>query len=347
MNDFEVMLEECEDEQERNDLMYLEAADIAADRAILAYETYCNMDSLNTRAAACKAATMGDNFDGMVAFYEEQSAAEEKSTEKKANLLKRMWAAVKKFFTDLADKIRAKFRTVKIDKKAVEDVPEDVANSGNIFAKAGKAIQDFATKHTAATIAALTAALAAIAGITFVATKGKRTKKMTGEQATKSISMGQKVIDLGKKLAAKYETQTVVNAEGLETTYVAQGGKLIKSIGTAIGHKLIAIGSHFEHKAQVKEMNSNAKANRSHKNRDMKALAGSVDRKAGYHEGMMNRDDAAGAAYQWQYAVKTGNVMNDTNGWNESVDEDSDLDIDSETFNEEWELEIDSILADI
>lgn len=148
-------LEDCDDEI-RDDMIFLEACEVASERACLAANVAGKLDALNQRASSIQAAAKGNDFDSLVAFYEEA----ETSNKKNPGLIKRAWEAVKKFFRTIKDKLCGA-SAKNIPDGAKGKVPEFFKNAGASVAKIFNAIKEFLSGHK---VASLVSALIAVGG---------------------------------------------------------------------------------------------------------------------------------------------------------------------------------------
>jgi hypothetical protein len=148
MTALDIILEGCETEEEYNNAIYMEAADIQLEKAIIARDTYLAMEKLNQRAAACKAATIADDFDKMVAFYEEENDSKNNSDQNKEGLLHKVWEGIKNLFNKIKETVFGSH---------IKEVPEEKKG------KCPKVIKDLKTAIEKA-VAAINTALSGKAG---------------------------------------------------------------------------------------------------------------------------------------------------------------------------------------
>jgi hypothetical protein len=245
MTSLDLILEECETDEERQSAIYLEAAEINADRAILAYDTFSKMDALNERAANCKVATMGDNFDGMVAFYEDANNKAAASSEKKKGLLRRAWDAVVKAFKALIDKITGLFRKktipaeVKKEKISIKKVFVGLGTKlKNAFAKLAAAIKS----HKKAVIITSLAAVLAIVGTVAVAKhKGSKEPAKSNSAAEQKALTKELIAKDRAKAAAPDETLMSIEAAEKEATSLLEAGKTGEKCAEIAGQEVSKI----------------------------------------------------------------------------------------------------------
>lgn len=93
-------------EAEKSEYLMFESAELAVTRAILAYETFCDMNSLRMKDIELRCIQESATYDDLQAYYE---AEEKENAEKKDGVIKSIWksicnlfSSIKKFF--LGDK---------------------------------------------------------------------------------------------------------------------------------------------------------------------------------------------------------------------------------------------------
>jgi hypothetical protein len=160
MTALDIILEGCETEEEYNNAIYMEAVDIQLEKDMLARDTYLALEKLNQRASACKAATIADDFDKMVAFYEDENESKENNNQNKEGLLHKVWQGIKNLFNKIKETVFG---------SKVKEVPEEKKGK---CPKAIKGLKEALEKAVAAINKALSGkagdvlnAIGAIAGV--------------------------------------------------------------------------------------------------------------------------------------------------------------------------------------
>lgn len=368
MTSLDLILEECETDEERQSAIYLEAADIAADKAILTFNTFDKMDELNQRAGDVQISRGDSSFDSMVAFYEEQADSQAKVSEKKQGLLKKTWDAVKNFFKALIDKITGSKKNEKeFDPNAEVEISKEELTFPQKVDKALDAVKTFLGSHKKS---ALIAALTALAAV--IAIKTGAAQKVKASVVAKSRDALDKVIAKLSGLVHKASTadpamikdDEPANPQHIQSTPTAKQRSIqmdsyaqmnslassMKSVGNKM-QSLRAVQSHKLSNVAVTKIQNDVKnsgtprssvgAPKLRGKELTKSIQNNHNRYVALHEGPTVHPGEAG----WNSTLK---IERDAYGDNidESFD-DTQLDLESETFNEEWEAEIDAILADI
>lgn len=213
MNEFLTIYEDCPDELKEG-LVFVEACEIASERANLAVDTYTKMTDLEARAHEVRFASEGAGFDRLCSFYEEEENNSSQSTQKKKGLIQQAWDAIKKFFNSIKEKLfgaAADKKVSEIPDNATGEVPSKMdAAKAAAAAFLGK-LKAFISDHKAATlIAALTAIGGSIAGV-FVLRKKKAAatdkqaadeKEISGREMKKIYADNKSLLnELGKNIS--------------------------------------------------------------------------------------------------------------------------------------------------
>jgi hypothetical protein len=365
MTSLDLILEECETDEERQSAIYLEAADIAADKAILAFNTFDKMDELNQRAGDVKASRNDSSFDSMVAFYEEQADSQAKVSEKKQNLLKKAWTAVKNFFKALVDKITGtKKEKEEFDPNAEVEISKEALTFPQKVDKALDQVKAFLGSHKKSILVAALAALAALTAISF---KTGTLQKVKASVVTKSRETTDKLIAKISGLvnkASESDPAMIKDDENpqhikdnpsakdraVKMDSYAQMNNLasnMKGVGNKM-QELRAVQTHSIRSAKTRSIQENVANNGTPRSSvgapklRGKELTKSIQNNHNTYEALHRGNPVHPGEAGWNNSLN----INYADNIDESA-EDTELDLDSETFNEEWEAEIDAILADI
>lgn len=192
------LYESFETEEERDLTLALESADIAVDKAILAYESCSRLEELNLREAEVQTMMEDGGVVELMNYYED---AAEETKEKKDGILKTIWKKLKDFIDSLMNWFKGKgFRT----SESMEVDETDVQK--------GKKLLEFKQKfgnvlaNPKAKAGAIIAAIVALLGI-FAMKKSGKTVKVKGAVVDKWKGAIDSITNNSKKAAENSENQ--------------------------------------------------------------------------------------------------------------------------------------------
>lgn len=153
------LYEEYATQEDRENAVLLENADIAVDRAILAYNTLQQMEQLNLRSAESRLVMESGDVDHLIEYYEE---AADETKDKKEGLVKKVWNAILGLITKIKEVLFGKGsktdpnKIVEVDSADVEKhkKAKDVVNKINqVWQKPGVKIASIAIGSIVALLA--------------------------------------------------------------------------------------------------------------------------------------------------------------------------------------------------
>lgn len=238
-------LEDCP-EDIRGDMIYMEACELSMERAVLAADVAGKLEALNARASELRLAATGDDFDAMVAYYEEAGENPE-SSEKKKGIIKRAWDAILNFFKNLKAKFFGSDPGKNIDDNATAEVPAGIKGVMDKLSAFVAKLRQCASDHSGALIAGTVAAgVAAIGAFAFMHSetgKNVKTIRMQGKEAKKMIKDAEKAGDelhtlvpklLQANITVSGETAKALDENDMKAAMKAVKGDLMQQLGSVL-----------------------------------------------------------------------------------------------------------------
>lgn len=277
-------LEDCPEDL-RDDMIYLEACEISMERAVLAADVAGKLDALNNRALEIRTAACSNDFDAMVAMYEEAGNTE--SSEKKAGIIRRAWEAIKKFFREMKAKLFKSNAEDQIDDNAEGTVDEETRGVAKKLAEFVANAKQAISNHKGAAIAtAIVSAIGVLGALGYmksdthkerkqVKLKGKEVKKLIKDLKKSGESIDGLVDGMMKANIADASTaadikdvnaakQVLKNWQKGELTEIGLFGSLwgeltghVKNIGSAIKNTIGKLISKFSGKSGEADTSDN------------------------------------------------------------------------------------------
>lgn len=183
------LYEEYASQEEREDAVMLEQAEIQMDRAILALETCDAMRDLNIREAECKLVMESGDACDLVEYYGE---AAEQTEEKEKGLLTKAWEAILKFLNNIKETLFGKAKP-KADPNQKYDVDESFLERHKKLGAAVEAIKKFFSNPIKA-IGAIVVAGGVIAAFLAIKKTGKK-KSVDGQSLNNMENTAEKAVD--------------------------------------------------------------------------------------------------------------------------------------------------------
>lgn len=178
-------------EEERQNAAYLESAEIAMDRAMLAMDTCDSMRDIAMREAELQYMTESCDVTELSSYYE---AADEKTDAKREGLFQAAWRKICDFFKTIKEKLFGKEPT--IDPNAEYEVNKSDVNDLNLIEKAWASLKNFSKHPLKSSLQILATITGIVAGIAILGYGGKKiagTVKIKGKPLSEMFKRAKKV----------------------------------------------------------------------------------------------------------------------------------------------------------
>lgn len=228
------------DEERQNDA-FLESAEIAMDRALLAVETCDAMSEIAMREAELQCMMESGDAETLMGYYE---AAEEKADAKKEGLIKRAWKKICDFFKTIKEKLFG--GTDKIDPKADYEVNKSDVEDAQKLNKAWASLKNF-SKHPIKSSLQIVATVAGILGgvaiLAFGAKKASQVIKIKGKTL-------QDIFKGLKKTTDEMEKDAEGKAQNPKKAGDSESDGKLRSLFSDIGKGIRAVKSSLSRNAR-------------------------------------------------------------------------------------------------
>ena len=218
------LYEEYASQEEREDAVMLEQAEIQMDRAILALETCDAMEALAMREAECRLVMESGDACDLMEYYEE---ATEETKDKKEGLLTKIWKNILDFLKKIKETLFGKSEKAEDNKEY--EVEKSWLDKHVKIKAAAEAVGKFFANPA---IKALTVAIGAIVSVIGIKAIGKKIK-LKGRDVNKIVAEEKQATDKVESGIKSFLTKKIGIAQDQVKGFASKVSELTKHMRTS------------------------------------------------------------------------------------------------------------------